>query len=76
MKRKTLEIIHDHMQTGKIYFPEGDGPICNFSLTNGEIRDIIATEYGFRPKRQRIIKKILKKMINDLLREILDGDKA
>lgn len=76
MKIKTLEIIHEHMETGKIYFPEGEGPLCNFHLTDGEIRDIIATEYGFRPKRKRIIKKILKKMVNDLLKEILHGDKA
>ena len=72
MKTKTLELIHKHMESGKIYFPEGKGPLCNFHLTDGQIRDIIASEYGFRPKRQRIIKKILKKIVNDLLSEILN----
>ena len=73
MKTKTLELIHEHMERNKIYFRQLS-PIVDFNLTDGEIRDIIASEYGIRPKRQRIIKKILKKMMENLLREIIDGN--
>ena len=57
MKTKTLKVIHKHMEANKIYFRE-DSPVCDFHLTDGEIRDIIASEYGIRPKRERIIKKL------------------
>ena len=71
MKLKTLELIKTHLDTKRIYFRE-DSPVIDYHLTNGEIRDIIASEYGIRPKRQRIIKKYLKRIGNDLLRYIIE----
>ena len=71
MKIKTLEVIHDHMQSNKIYFRD-DAPVCDYHLTDGEIRDIISMEYGIRPKRSRIFKKYLKRLSNDLLRVIIE----
>ena len=71
MKIKTLEVIHDHMQANKIYFRD-DAPVCDYHLTDGEIRDIIGMEYGVRPKKNRIIKKYLKRLSNDLLRVVIE----
>ena len=67
MKLRTLEILHSHMETGRIYFPDNH-PGCDFRLTNGEIRDIMSAEYGIRPKRNRIIKKKLKQLVNTFVR--------
>ncbi len=59
------------MDSGKIYFID-NSPLVDFFLTKGEIRDIIAVEYGIRPKRQRIIRKYLKRLLNDLLDYLLE----
>ena len=62
------------MTTKKIHFAD-NGPLCDFYLTEGQIRDIIQAEYGIRPKRSRIIKKKLKQLVESLLTEILDDAK-
>lgn len=66
MKTKTLVKIHEHMESGRIYFPDHVF-CCDLRLTKGEIRDIIAMEYGIRPRKRRILKKRLKILVNDLL---------
>ena len=74
MKFKTLELISEHMGTNNIYFPD-NRHVIDYRLTDGQIRDIIGVEYGIRPKKNRIIKKYLKRLGNDLLREVIEDVK-
>ena len=74
MKNRTLQLFHIHMTTKKIHFAD-NGPLCDFYLTEGQIRDIIQAEYGIRPKRSRIVQKKLKQLVHSLLRELIDDAK-
>ena len=71
MKTKTLLLIKNHLENERMYF-RSDAPIIDYHLTNGEIRDIIASEYGIRTKKSRTIKKYLKRIGNDLLRFVIE----
>ena len=71
IKISTLEKIKDALDGKKIEFCE-DTPNILIALTNGEICDIIASEYGIRPKRQRIRKKKLQQIFNRLLEGVLE----
>ena len=70
MKIKTIQSILGYMQADKIYFSD-ESDLILIRLTKGEVRGIIATEYGIRPKRARIIKKKLKTIMDDVLRYAL-----
>ena len=70
MKTRTLKVIKKYMDEGKIYFPDHINT-CILSLTKGEIRAIIRMEYGISPKKDRILRKRLKILIDDLLRYLL-----
>ena len=70
MKTNTALALAEHIKMGNIYFPE-DKYNIEITLTKSQMRALIINEYGIRSKKSRIIKKHVKRLLNQLLGDVL-----
>lgn len=70
MKHKTWVLLANALKEGSLYFPE-DKCHCEISLTKTEIWRIINTEFGYTSKSSRRLKKHMKVILNNMLKEVI-----
>ena len=71
LKKKTYELLSKAINSGELYFPDKH-PYAECKMGVGFVRQIVKTEYGITTKNTRILRKKLKQIVNDMLRDIVE----
>lgn len=71
MKIETVKSLRHYINMGFLTFAE-DSPNATIHLTRSEMSQLVKTEYGIRSKKRRILYKYMKRLLNDLMRLVVE----